>query len=240
MRKIRHHSKSGFTLLEVILAVVILAIASTMIMKGFIAVMVYGKNNNLYAKSGAENYRAALNLTIAKYANNPSQADTMSDLGGNGNAHVLTAAFDPSYTATGVNIDDMAMVVDLQSYSGGAMINLENVYTGTYDDGNTSTFNRFAFFYDFADYIGASNLTGDHIIRWGFVFNPAGRNVYDDAYYNQAVYVDKNNNGLVGPDDTANQAAEFVGWAHYGWYCFNAAHDPATNTCRSTPVTPTH
>ena len=49
-------NKKGFTLLEVMLAVAIMAIASTMIMVGFLTTMTYSRNTTLYARVGSANY----------------------------------------------------------------------------------------------------------------------------------------------------------------------------------------
>ena len=59
MKRICNRSKIGFTLLEVLLATAILVIGSTMIMKGFISVMVFARNNRNYAKSAARNSQSA-------------------------------------------------------------------------------------------------------------------------------------------------------------------------------------
>jgi prepilin-type N-terminal cleavage/methylation domain-containing protein len=240
MKKIHNQTKSGFTLLEVLLAVVILTIASTMIMKGFIAVMIFGRNNRVYYKYGSENYRAAMAETVAKWATNSSQADTMANLT-DGSCSALTASYDPSYAAS-VTLPNI--VVDVSDYSTINRVYLENVATGTYDDGDSSVSNRFAFFYDFGDFLGVSASSG-HVIRWGFVFNPAGRTT-STAPYDQPVYVDKNNNGKVGADDPSNITNELVGYGRYGWYCFNPnhGHDESgtyvPDACRYTPFTPAY
>ena len=45
--------------------------------------------------------------------------------------------------------------------------------------------------------------------------------------YVTPVYVDKNNNGLVGEDepDRVARDRELLGYGVYGWYCFNSTHD---------------
>lgn len=50
-------SKRGFSLLEVMLAVAIMAIASSMIMYGFVSSMSYANNSSIYARSAAYNAR---------------------------------------------------------------------------------------------------------------------------------------------------------------------------------------
>ncbi len=239
MKKMSRRSKSGFTLLEVLLAVVILTIASTMIMKGFVAVMIFGSNNRNFSRYGTENYRQAMSDTIANNATASSQFTTMTNLT-DGNTSELTAAF---AGGTGATLDNglPTLCVDVSSYSDAATALSAGSYAlgGVQDtEAETSANNRFAFFYDFGDFLGPAADAGSHIIRWGFVFNPVDRNT-STPFYNIPIYVDKNNNGRVGADDpTATN--EFVGYGHYGWYCFNSNHDPATCTCRSQEFTPAH
>lgn len=233
MKKISRKSKSGFTLLEVLLAVVILTIASTMIMKGFVAVMIFGRNNRNYSKYGTANYRMAMSDTLAQNATADSQFDVMSNLG-DGDASELTLTFADGTAATLDSGHLPTLVVDVSSYSDSSVALSDGSYVlgGVQDtERESSANNRFAFFYDFADFLGPSAESSGCIIRWGFVFNPSG---------SIPIYVDKNNNGRVGDDDLANAANELVGYGDYGWYCFNAAHDPATCSCRSTPYTPAH
>ncbi len=57
-------SKKGFTLVEVMLATAIMAMASMMIMNGFIALMNFASNSSVYSRVGASNYgRAAEKLS---------------------------------------------------------------------------------------------------------------------------------------------------------------------------------
>lgn len=48
-------NKKGFTLLEVMLAIAILLIASTMVMQGFLSTITYSFNSAVYAMDGARN-----------------------------------------------------------------------------------------------------------------------------------------------------------------------------------------
>ena len=118
MKKMSRRSKSGFTLLEVLLAVVILTIASTMIMKGFVAVMIFGSNNRNFSRYGTENYRQAMSDTIANNATASSQFTTMTNLT-DGNTSELTAAF---AGGTGATLDNglPTLCVDVSSYSDAA------------------------------------------------------------------------------------------------------------------------
>ena len=46
-----------------------------------------------------------------------------------------------------------------------------------------------------------------------------------DSFYNACLYSDRDGDGLVGNDDPTNARNEFIGYVHYGWYCFNANHN---------------
>jgi len=61
-RIVKTNSKRGFTLVEVMLAVAILSIASVMIMEGFLATMSYATNNTVYTRAGASNYAQTVKL----------------------------------------------------------------------------------------------------------------------------------------------------------------------------------
>lgn len=54
--KICSKTKKGFTLLEVMLAVAILLIATSMILSGFLVTFNYSNNTTVFAKLGAKNY----------------------------------------------------------------------------------------------------------------------------------------------------------------------------------------
>ena len=181
MKKIRTKSKSGFTLLEVLLAVVILVIASTMIMKGFIAVMIFGRNDRNYAKSGEDNYRRAMNETIIHYATAVNQeTDVIAPLTG-GVHSTLAASFDDlNHVPTGITANQMNLTVDVSVYTD-PNVNITTNVGGDDLDALTSTNNRYAFFYDFGDFIGPTTMD-DHIYRWGYMFVSK-----DD--YNSSVHV---------------------------------------------------
>ena len=51
----KNFSKKGFSLLEVMLAVAIMATASSMIMYGFLTSMNYANNSSIYARVAAAN-----------------------------------------------------------------------------------------------------------------------------------------------------------------------------------------
>ena len=51
----KNFNKKGFSLLEVMLAVAIMAITSSMIMYGFMSSMNYANNSSIYARVAAKN-----------------------------------------------------------------------------------------------------------------------------------------------------------------------------------------
>lgn len=243
MKKSYNSSKRGFTLLEVLLATVILVIASTMIMKGFISVMVFARNNRNYSKSGQLNASIAVNDTLSQYATASNQMDTITALSNNGNKHAVSLNYDSTNYSGYVGAATLpTLYVDIQTFANPQtpVFNSASGNTLNYDgqdiDSSTVSNNRFAFFYDFGDYIGV--YSGDHVYRWGYMFS---QTMHDE--FITPIYVDKNNNGLVGDDepDTAQRARERIGYGAYGWYCFNASHvDGSGNpqSCRYTPYVP--
>ena len=213
MKKIVNKSKSGFTLLEVLLAVVILVIASTMIMKGFIAVMIFGRNDRNYAKSGEYNYRRAMNETIIHYATAGNQQTDVIDALQGGVSSTLTADFtDSNHVPSHVEEDDLDLVVDVSLYT-----DPTSGFTGSVGgdaiDASTVTTNRYAFFYDYADYLGSAAMSDGHIYRYGYMFlTTAQYNALTDAT-EKAKY-----RQVLGPDGTPQ------GYGLYGFYCFNSTH----------------
>lgn len=248
MKKIR--TKKGFTLLEVLLAVVIMVIASTMIMKGFIGVMVFAKNNSKYAKDSAIARRAA-EAEVVRYATSSNQMDAIRALYENGSSSTLTLSYDTEkYGDYAGSITLPELTVDVTGIRGGDSIFNEedgNVLEidGQTIDSHTNSTNRFTFFYDFGAFIGEAGMNNDHVIRWGFILSDQRPRAHSD-YLNAptgytCIYCDKNGNGLVGRDDEDNVEREFIGYGQYGWYCFNANHvnaDGSPMTCRNTPYTP--
>ncbi len=223
MKKITRNSKYGFTLLEVLLATVIMVIASTMIMKGFVAVMIFARNNRNFSGSGQRDSQLAIHNTLVNYSTSKNQMNTIAALA-DGSTSEVTLSFDntnhPGYVASGVTLP--SLYIDIETYTDpqAPVFDSANAYSidGQALDSVTSSNNRFAFFYDFGDYMGSSNL-GDHIPRWGYLFSLTPVTGYEP------IYVDKNNNGLVGPDEEASfRNQEIIGYGHYGWYCFNASH----------------
>ena len=213
MKKLRGKSKSGFTLLEVLLATVILVIASTMIMQGFIAVMVLGANNRSFAKSGDYNYRMAINEALVGHATASSQIDDMAAM----EDDIYSTVRATRVSGTPVNFDasrDLGLIVDVNAYTNSDAAYTYNVAGDDIDNGSVAN-NRFAFFYDFGDYM---NRDGGHIMRWGFTLDPTNPKV-SHGDFTDPIYDDRGN---------------IVAYGHYGWYCFNADH---TGDCRTVPYT---
>jgi prepilin-type N-terminal cleavage/methylation domain-containing protein len=243
MKRIIKLSKSGFTLLEVLLATVIMVIASTMIMQGFIAVMIMANNNSRFSKSGEDNYRRALSETIINNASSRSQQDVITRL--NDGEYSLLAS-------SNANVPDLYVQVDSYSDPTAPLFNDAELGNHSYSvdgdviDASTSVNNRFAFFYDFGDFMNLANDSG-HIMRWGYMFS---KTKHDE--FNTPIYVDYDGDGLVGLQETDEDErnAELIGYGAYGWYCFNGdpEHFPhsggtsstASNDCpyRSHPYTP--
>ena len=250
MKKSYNSSKRGFTLLEVLLATVILVIASTMIMKGFVSVMVFARNNRNYTKSGQLNASIAVNDDLSRYATASNQMDTIAALSDNHNKHAVSLNYDSTNYAGYVGAATLpTLYVDIQTFANPQtpVFNSASGNTLNYDgqeiDSSTVSNNRFAFFYDFGDYIGV--YTGGHIYRWGYMLSnikPTNHAGYLTAPSGlQCIYCDKNGNGLVGADDEGNVEREFIGYGTYGWYCFNANHVNASGaplSCRYTAHVP--
>ena len=203
MKKLRGKSKSGFTLLEVLLATVILVIASTMIMQGFIAVMVLGANNRSFAKSGDYNYRLAINEALVGHATASNQINDIKtmddDVYGTVTASVISGApehFDANR--------DLGLIIDINAYTNSDAGMTYNVGGDEIDNGSVAN-NRYAFFYDFGDFM---NLDGGHVMRWGFTLDPSDP-THDHGNYSEPIL---------------NSRGQPVAYGYYGWYCFNSAH----------------
>lgn len=73
-------SKKGFTLLEVMLAIAIMVIASTMILQGFLSTLAYSANTALYARQGGYNQKQMYQAVAAKVGQNgDAGAKTLTD-----------------------------------------------------------------------------------------------------------------------------------------------------------------
>ena len=181
MKRIKGKSKSGFTLLEVVLATAIMAIASTMIMQGFITVMVLGANNRNMAKSGDNNYRMAMNQALIGHATAENQLDDLE----NGYVANKSSTLDATFIAGGAGeAEDLNLVVEVSAFSNPDSIYSYSGRAGEVDNFTSVADNRFAFFYDFGDYLGSDS---DCIIRYGFIIqnNDVNDRVYGWYCFNE-------------------------------------------------------
>ena len=68
--KNKKSSKKGFTLLEVMLAIAIMLIASTMILEGFLSTLAYSANTALYARCGGANSKQMYHAVSTRIGKN--------------------------------------------------------------------------------------------------------------------------------------------------------------------------
>lgn len=192
MYKIQKHkrlySKCGFTLLEVMLAVCILIIASTMIMKGFIAVMIFANNNKAFAKKGEDNYRQAMSDFLVVCATG-DQANTISMLNSSDASRNVHSQLNVTVQNCSVTIPNLYVAPRAFTEQGG-LTNVDgNLYpiavSGTDLSSATTASNRFAFFYDFGDSYHCSNDV-NHKVRYGYVYNRTREG--NDNGYNYGFY----------------------------------------------------
>ncbi len=144
-RILKQTSKKGFTLLEVMLGVAILAIASTMIMNGFIATMGYSTNTSIYSRVGQTNYEKTINK-IATYSN-LSVSDRYSDASANAIRSSGGTTTEMDYAASPANLPDMT-VYQWRETTGASSYGAYNVAAGYgYGESQTYADNRTSFFY---------------------------------------------------------------------------------------------
>jgi len=169
MKKIvNKKSKAGFTLLEVLLSTVILVIASTMIMKGFIAVMIFANNNRGFAKQAAANNKAAIQKFMIDYATG-NQQDVINAAYGSTNHSTVTmtiAGASPAGMPT-----DIRVATEAFTEQGGLTDADGNPYPmdidGTEVSSSTVASNRYAFFYDFGTSYHCP-VDAAHVVRYGY------------------------------------------------------------------------
>ena len=151
--------------------------------------------------------------------------NTMSALA-DGQVSEVSLSYDTSHGSYSAALTLPSLYIDVETYTDpqAPVFDSTDPYSidGSALDSVTASNNRFAFFYDFGDYLGSANFSGDHIPRWGYMFS---QTMDTDNGYVTPIYVDKNNNGLVGPDEADDvRDSELIGYGRYGWYCFNSTH----------------
>lgn len=144
------NSKKGFTLVEVMLAVVILVMSSTMIMQGFITTMNCSRNSTIYSRVGSENYSTLISKISAFSQMSATQREHIIQKAQNG-----TLSFNGTSYTTGINIWAITS-------SGTGDINVAgaaSVGANEADMGSAVIDNRYAFFYVDSD--GAGHFSCD-------------------------------------------------------------------------------
>lgn len=94
-------NKRGFTLLEVMLAVAIMAVSSTMIMVGFLTTMTYSRNSALYSRVGASNYAGCI-TALSSMKSNASMKYALNNT--NPGSHTINV-YGTDMTPTGASIN---------------------------------------------------------------------------------------------------------------------------------------
>lgn len=158
----KNFSKKGFSLLEVMLAVAIMATASSMIMYGFLTTMNYSNNSSIYARVAAantnENYdrmAAIINISeptgaTGKYAilQADSDGDQQVELSGGISTTLDVRYYRFAGDTPGTNTSKFDITNGAVALNSDYAIAIEN--TGSYDSA-TVVDNRASFFYTVPD-----------------------------------------------------------------------------------------
>ncbi len=154
-RRIKIKSKKGFTLLEVMLAVVILTMASTMIMQGFLATMGFSTNTSIYSRAGASNYATVLGK-LSEFSNDEDDFytryvgyNTSTDSSSDYVTKRASGANGLNFNFTGKNLETGLIDVQIwKAADGPEDIDGYNVASGYgYGENTTVADNRQSFFY---------------------------------------------------------------------------------------------
>lgn len=165
---IKTNSKKGFTLLEVMLAVAVMAIGSTMIMQGFIATMNCSRNSKVYSRVGASHY-AELISNISE--NSQLSAKDRNLTGGSGTTINFGSTFD-----TGIYLwrltNGTGAAEDTINVSGA------NAYAQALEDSLASSTidNRAAFFYIPTGPNGETECIAGHSGEYAYCYYAGGSN----------------------------------------------------------------
>lgn len=179
----KKNNKKGFTLVEVMLSVAIMAIASLMIMQGFLSTMNLAHNSSVYSRVGGTNYQAAVQK-MSTYSG-MSARDTTDTA--NNRYRQLASDSDVTIGGAGVRLTFAANVTDVSnpsyriagwrftmSSSDGANVlgNASESYNST-DSSQSYSANRTSFFYAaryVCDHPGCS-ARGQYTVRHAIVRN---------------------------------------------------------------------
>lgn len=128
MKRIIKSSRTGFTLLEVILAVAILLICSMMLIKGFLSTLQYTNNTSVYVKLSGTNYGSAIDHIAAK-----------------SNALTSSAATHKMTVKSTISADGLTSVIGVNSTKYSTLSSNVNSLTARYTEGQSSAPNRTSF-----------------------------------------------------------------------------------------------
>lgn len=170
MKKIsKKFSKRGFTLLEVMLATVIMTIVSTMIMKGFLSTMNYAHNNNVYSKMGAQNYQNALGqvTNMVGYGKGDGLQNRINYLKTSGTA----AEMNCNIQAGGAGVGSLKVNIKHWEYDSITGVNIAGAYAEA-----SSVSHRHSFFFQPTTITCPAAPTGDHKVRYCVVPADASKN----------------------------------------------------------------
>lgn len=148
--KICFKNKKGFTLLEVMLAVAILIIATSMILSGFLATFSYSNNTTVFAKLGASNY----SKSVQSLASMSSITDVNSRFHTPGTTSITVSC---SYSGASNALSNFNVVLWKQTTASGGEGSL--TYDATADASNVST-SRSSFTYSPSVCPGCNNGQG--------------------------------------------------------------------------------
>lgn len=143
MKQIFKNSKKAFTLLEVMLAVAILVVASAMFLSGFLTSFDYSNNTGVFARLSSRDYSNAINKLSAKAADTSIQSKFKL---GSGESRTGITVSSTNYTEAGTVFADFGAIVWKQAPAG---TNGEGslTYNTAIDGSNVKSLNRYSFCY---------------------------------------------------------------------------------------------
>ena len=171
-------SRYGFTLLEVVLAIAIMLILTTMMMNGFAATMSYSYHTSIYAQTAASNYKSAMNEIATKSTAGNAVYKTIDKAGATGDKVTLTmtpvttsTAFPSTRTMTVRRYMYLKGTESIAQY--GYRSQVENYTGGAANDDGTYANNRITYFY-----VPKVNVNGSEATRGNIRVTRAGTKYY--------------------------------------------------------------